>query len=67
MKGEWRISSTYAGGKYYYQVFRLRDVKAIDHAGNREVVFTSASREEAEKELKRRQEDEKQQSFSFNE
>ena len=36
MKSEWRVSHTYAGGKMFRQVYRLRDVDEVDHGGNRE-------------------------------
>ena len=37
MKSEWRVSHTYAGGKMFRQVYRLRDVDEVDHSGNGEV------------------------------
>ena len=36
MKSEWRVAHIYAGGYSDYQVYRLRDVNAVDHSGNRE-------------------------------
>lgn len=36
MQSEWRISSMYLGDEQVFQVYRLRDVNAVDHAGNRE-------------------------------
>ncbi len=32
----WRVSHTYAGGSYFWQVYRLKSVCAVDHSGNRE-------------------------------
>lgn len=36
MKGEWKVASIYAAGLRLYQIYRLRDVNATDHSGNRE-------------------------------
>ena len=36
MKSEWRVTSQYRDGKQIFQVYRLRDVNAVDHSGNRE-------------------------------
>ena len=36
MKSEWRVTANPTGGKMLYGVYRLRDVDAIDHSGNRE-------------------------------
>ncbi|EJP28291.1 hypothetical protein HMPREF1147_1702 [Selenomonas sp. FOBRC9] len=36
MKGEWKISSMYLGGKKVYQVYRIKDMTRVDHSGNRE-------------------------------
>lgn len=33
---EWRISSMYLGGKKVYQVYRIKDMRVVDHSGNRE-------------------------------
>ncbi|WP_313994017.1 hypothetical protein [uncultured Selenomonas sp.] len=33
---EWRISSMYLGGKKVYQVYRIKDMRIVDHDGNRE-------------------------------
>ena len=44
---EWRISNTYAGGERFHQVYRLRNVNAVDHAGNREVYGTYQTMDEA--------------------
>jgi hypothetical protein len=40
MKSKWKVSSTYAGGERFYQVYRLRDVNEVDHSGNREIAGT---------------------------
>jgi len=36
MKSEWKISSQYLGGKKVYQVYRIKDMRRVDHSGNRE-------------------------------
>ena len=36
MKSEWKISSQYLGGKKYYRVYRIKDMRRVDHSGNRE-------------------------------
>lgn len=33
---EWRVTCNPVNGEYLYRVYRLRDVNAIDHSGNRE-------------------------------
>ena len=33
---EWRISSMYLGGKKVYQIYRIKDMRVVDHSGNRE-------------------------------
>ena len=33
---EWRVSSMWLGKKRYYQVYRIKDMKKVDHSGNRE-------------------------------
>lgn len=48
MKSEYMVSTTYAGGAKFYQVYRLRDVDKIDHSGNREVIGTFDSEEIAQ-------------------
>lgn len=45
MKSEWKVASQYFGEKIY-QVYRLIDIKEIDHSGNREyirAIFTNRS------------------------
>lgn len=36
MKGEWKVTSNLINGKKMYAVYRLRDINAVDHSGNRE-------------------------------
>ena len=36
MKSAWKISSMYLCGKKVYQVYRIKDMRAVDHSGNRE-------------------------------
>ena len=33
---KWMVSSNYFNGAYHYQVYRLIDMFAVDHSGNRE-------------------------------
>ena len=33
---EWMISSQWLGGKKVYQVYRIKDMRKVDHSGNRE-------------------------------
>ena len=33
---EWRVSIMWLNGKKYYQVYRIKDMKKVDHSGNRE-------------------------------
>lgn len=33
---EWRVSANPVAGRTFYGVYRLRDVNATDHSGNRE-------------------------------
>ena len=35
MKSEWKVSSMYLCGKKVYQVYRIKDMRAVDHSGNR--------------------------------
>ena len=49
MKSKWKVTSQYVGGEKIYQVYRLRDINAIDHSGNREYVrFITIDKKEAE-------------------
>ena len=34
--GEWKVSRNPVAGKTFYQVCRKRDIKGVDHSGNRE-------------------------------
>lgn len=36
MKSEWRVATNRACGEKDYQVYRIRNIEATDHAGNRE-------------------------------
>ncbi len=36
MRSEWKISSQYLGGRKVYQVYRIKDMRIVDHSGNRE-------------------------------
>lgn len=36
MKSEWKISSMYLDGKKVYQVYRIKDMRKVDHSDNRE-------------------------------
>lgn len=36
MAGKWKVTSQYIGDTKKYSVYRLRDVNAVDHSGNRE-------------------------------
>lgn len=36
MPSEWRVTCNPIDGEYLYRVYRLRDVNATDHSGNRE-------------------------------
>lgn len=38
MPSEWMVMTNFAGGECFYQVFRLKDKNAVDHAGNREII-----------------------------
>lgn len=33
---KWKVSSNYFNDSWHYQVYRLIDVFAVDHSGNRE-------------------------------
>lgn len=45
---KWKVSSTYAGGETYYQVYRIKDDDGVDHSGNREVVALYRAKDAAE-------------------
>lgn len=36
MKSKWKVSSNPVGGKTLYQAYRIRDINAVNHSGNRE-------------------------------
>lgn len=36
MKSKWKVTSNYIDGRTMYGVFRILDVGAVDHSGNRE-------------------------------
>lgn len=36
MKSKWMVSFQYINGMKLYSVYRLKDVDAVDHSGNRE-------------------------------
>lgn len=36
MPSEWRVTSQCVNGEWLYGVYRLRNVNAVDHSGNRE-------------------------------
>ena len=36
MKSEWRVMSNLIAGEKHYSCYRLKDVEAVDHSGNRE-------------------------------
>ena len=38
MMSEWRVTSNLIAGEKYYSCYRLKDVDAVDHSGNREDV-----------------------------
>lgn len=37
MTSEWRVTSNVINGETMYAVYRLIDVRAVDHSGNREL------------------------------
>ena len=43
----WKVSETYAAGAYLYQVYRLIDPDAVDHSGNREVIYSTEDKQKA--------------------
>ena len=50
MKSEWRVTSNFIAGKRLYSTYRLRDISAVDHSGNRESMGQwFDTREEAQK------------------
>ena len=45
-KQRWKVSHTYAGGEFFYQVYRIRDLDQPDHAGNRDTYHKCFDTEE---------------------
>jgi len=60
MKSEWRVTSNTINGKKMYAVYRLRDINAVDHSGNREFagsyIDNRAAAEVITKELNKQEE-----------
>ena len=56
MKSEWRVLSNHINGKFQYGVYRLYDKQKVLHSGNREVAGYYDSKEDAEQEARRRNE-----------
>jgi len=50
MKSEYRITSQYINDKKIYAVYRLKDVNAVDHSGNREYAASDYMEDRAEAE-----------------
>ena len=48
-QSEWRVSTNPVAGKTFYGVYRIRDIDAPDHSGNRELRGYYETRQEAEK------------------
>ena len=48
-QSEWRVSTNPVAGKTFYGVYRIRDIDAPDHSGNRESRGYYETRQEAEK------------------
>lgn len=46
---EWKVSSNPVAGKTFYQVYRVRDIDAVNHSGNRETRGLYESYEDAKK------------------
>lgn len=44
----WKVSKTYAGGEFMYQVYRRLREDEPDHSGNREVIYTTDELKKAE-------------------
>ena len=40
MKSEWRVTSNLIAGEKCYSCYRLKDMDAVDHSGNREYAGT---------------------------
>lgn len=50
MASEYKVTSQYIGDSKMYAVFRIKDVSAVDHSGNRE--YASGYTEDREEALK---------------
>ena len=48
-KSEWKVSTNVIGAVKVYQVYRVRNVDAVDHSGNREYDKTYKNKSDAEK------------------
>ena len=50
MKSEWKVTSNLIGDEKIYQVYRLLDINAVDHGGNRHYYagYTTRDKEKAE-------------------
>jgi len=35
---KWQVSTNYVCGRYFYEVYRLKDPNAVDNSGNRETM-----------------------------
>ena len=49
LKSEWRVTSNLIGDEKIYQVYRLLDINAVDHSGNRHYYagYTARDKEKA--------------------
>jgi hypothetical protein len=60
IKSEWRVSSNSINGERMYIAYRLLDVKAVDHSGNREYhggyMISRAKAEEIARQLNNKEE-----------
>lgn len=50
MKGKWKVTANPIGDEVMYAVYRLRNVNAVDHSGNRE--FATSYMESVEEAMK---------------
>lgn len=48
-KSEWKVSTNVIGAVKVYQVYRVQNVDAVDHSGNREFDRTYKNKSDAEK------------------
>ena len=49
MTSEWMVSHTWIGGCCFHQVYRIKDLNEVNHAGNRETYGTYDTDEEAQR------------------